>query len=167
MFVLNLKLLHRVHIFDRNHVNSTDEVRKAEADRRIGDFYEVKRQWKDIDSNKSQFGQSYMQDTRFVPVWEVGLQIVREVLRNKNSPGNSTQKQSDFMRILTDYESLACSLRDQMVDTAHQGLLKKEVLYSIQDRWIRLDEILDWYYDLRNRDLNEDTPSMSRLSPKW
>lgn len=128
----------------------------------MGDFHEVRRQWTDIDSNKRQFSQSYMHDTHFVTVWAEGLRIVREGLNS-----NSTQMQNVFTRILKEYESLACILRETMVDTADQGLLKKEVLYSIQDRWIRLDEILDWSYDLRNRDLDEDTSPTSRLTPKW
>jgi hypothetical protein len=167
LFALDFKLLQRVRAADRKHLNSADDARKIEANRRIGDFNEIQRQWKNINSNQSQFSQSYMQDPQFVPVWAEGLRIMKEALGSKSSSSNSIKKQSDFTDILIGYDGLACRLRDEMVGTAHQGHLEKEVLYSIQDRWIRLDEILDWYCDLYNRDLDEDTPPMSRSSPKW
>lgn len=167
MFLFDLELLKPVQVFDRKQVCSTDEARKAEADRRMEDFLEIKRQWKDIDSSQSQFNKSYLQDNYFVPVWVEGLRIVKEAIGSNKGSGNQIQKQSEYIRILTYYESLACNLRDQMVGTARQGLLEKEVLYSIQERWIRLDEILDWYYDFDNRHLGEDIPPTSRWAPKW
>ncbi|ORY15962.1 hypothetical protein BCR34DRAFT_143714 [Clohesyomyces aquaticus] len=167
LFSLDLQLFLRVHAVNRKCTSSTDETRKAEAVRRVGDFMELKRQWRDIDSGQRQFRQSYVQDNSFVPVWVEGLRIVKETLRSINFSGKQDQKQREYMKILASYETLAGKLHDEMIDLARQGLLDKEVLFSIQERWIRLDEILDWYYDLLNGQIGEGVHPMSRAAPQW
>jgi hypothetical protein len=162
-----LALVQRISAVESKCISSADEARKSEAVRRVEEFVEIKRQWRDINTCQSQFSQSYVQDNQFIPIWVEGLRIVQEALGSNNMSSNHIQKRSVYIGILARYEKLACSLRDKLVDTARQGLLKEEILFSIQERWLRLDDLLDWYYDMHNNHLDEDTPPVSRSTPTW
>lgn len=167
MFKFDYELLRRVNLVDQKNDSSADEARKAKAIRRIETFIEIKLQWKDIDVGRRQFSESYMGNIYFIEIWAEGLQIVKNVLRSKNVSGNQQKIRDDYVQILANYESRACNLRDQMVDAARQGLLEEDVLHSIQERWIRLDELLDWYYDSCSRDVDADEFPIFRSAPKW
>jgi hypothetical protein len=108
-----------------------------------------------------------MKGNCFIPIWTEGMRIIKEVLNNNPNSSNQSGKRDAFARIIEEYESRADNLHIQMVDTAHRGLLDLEFLDSIQERWMRLDEIVKWYYDLCNRDIDEDEPQVFRRSPTW
>jgi hypothetical protein len=167
LFLFDLALLRRIWVVERKYASSADEVRKNEAVRRIDEIDEVHSQWEMIDSGENQFSLSYVQSKHFIPIWVEGLGIVKEALRFDNMSSNHVKKRLDYMDIVTRYEQLAYGLRERLVDTARQGLLKNEILFSIQERWIRLDELLDWYYNTYNEHRDEDTPYMSRSAPTW
>ncbi|KAJ4375780.1 hypothetical protein N0V83_001057 [Neocucurbitaria cava] len=164
LFSFDLELLRRV---ERKHASSSDEIRKNRAVPRVEEIFEIRQQWQDIELCRSQFSQSYVQDKLFIPVWVEGLRIVKEALRNNHVSGNHMKQRCDYMNILARYEKLACRLRDRLVDTARQGLLTNEVLMSTQERWIRLDGLLDEYHDTYNDHRDEDTSFAPRIAPKW
>jgi uncharacterized protein Yka (UPF0111/DUF47 family) len=95
------------------------------------------------------------------------MRIIKEVLKSNPSSSNQCRKQDAFARIVGEYESQADNLRTQMVDTAHRGLFDPEFLDPIQERWMRLDETVKLYYDLRNRVLDEDESQVFRQSLTW
>lgn len=128
---------------------------------------EIKRQWRNIESSQSQFTQSYMEDRYFVPFWTEGLHIVKGALRNNRASTNAMKKRSDFVRILTEYEDMACTLQQKLIDASGRGLLEDAVMFSIQDRWVKLDEVLKWYYDSQNRVRDKNTPPSSPTSLGW
>lgn len=165
--MLDVQLFKRVQNFYQNRAASLDEARKARGVPSLEECFQIRQQWKNIDSGQRQFSQLYMKSDHFVPVWKEGLRIVKEALQRNQTFNNQSQKRNDFEKILSQYETLAESLKSQIVDAAHRGLLEAEVFYSIQARWIRLDEILDWYYDLYNINVDEDVPHVSRRSSNW
>jgi uncharacterized protein Yka (UPF0111/DUF47 family) len=95
------------------------------------------------------------------------MRIIKEVLKSNPSSSNQCRKQDDFARIVGEYESQADTLQTQVVDTAHRGLFDPEFLDPIQERWMRLDETVKLYYDLRNRVLDEDESQVFRQSLTW
>lgn len=97
----------------------------------------------------------------FIPILVEGLRIVKEALKSANNmSANRNQQRSQFMGILAGYEKLACKPRDRLVDTARESLLTKEVLLSIGERWVRLDEVLEEYHDTLNDNRDEETHLM-------
>jgi hypothetical protein len=108
-----------------------------------------------------------MKDNCFIPIWTEGLRIIKEVLNSNPNSSNQSGKRDAFARMIEEYEGRADDLRTQMVDTARQGLFDLEFLDPIQERWMRLDEIVKWYYDLCNRNVDEDEPQVFRRSFTW
>lgn len=94
----------------------------------------------------------------FIAFWARGLRHIRRVLESKESNGNHTKQREDFEGILFIYENLAFRLCNAVVDAASEGILEKEVLYSIGERWTLLDEVLDWYHGYTDS---------SRTIPTW
>lgn len=166
LFLLDNELLRRVQALERKRVSSADELHKADARSRLSEFAEIKRQWRDIGSCKHQFNQSYLKDRRFVGFWEEGLQSIRKVLGCNEVSRNQDEKRSTFVSILLRYEKLAGSLLAELLHVAGDGVLQEDVIYLIRERWMRLDEVLDWYYNSRS-DIQEGTPYPSRSTPNW
>lgn len=126
----------------------------------------IRRQWKEIDSGRQEFNELYMKSTHLIPLWREGLQIIKATLGSNQNSSNQSQRNA-YRTILAEYESLADNLKTQMVDTAHQGLLETDVLISIQKRWTRLDDVVDWYYNMCNQKMDEDEPRVFRSSSTW
>jgi hypothetical protein len=162
-----MQLLQRVQRFYEKRASPTDEAHKAKAVPSVEECIEIRQQWKDVDSGQFKFSQRYMTSNHFVPIWTEGLRIIKETLGSNQMSNNQPKKRNDFERILLHYETLTKSLKSRMVDAAHRGLLESEVLFSIQDRWVRLDEVVDWYYNLCNLDVNEDECRIVRNSSTW
>ncbi|KAH4186453.1 hypothetical protein HBH61_131690 [Parastagonospora nodorum] len=160
----DLRLVLRVQKFHQKSASSEDETRKAEALRWIEDCNDIRQQWKDINSGQCQFSELYLKGNCFIPIWTEGMRIIKEVLKSNSNSSNQCRKQDDFARIVGEYESQADTLQTQMVDTAHRGLFDPEFLDPIQERWMRLDETVKLYYDLRNRVLDEDESQVFRQS---
>jgi hypothetical protein len=137
-------------------VSTADEAHKAEALRRLSEFDEIKEQWKDIQLHKYRFNQFYLKDHQFIPVWAKGLQNIRIVLGCKKVCGDQIEKRRTFESILLGYEKQADHLLGALVDAAVEGILEQEILSSIQERWMRLDETLNCYHD------DTDTPRSIR-----
>jgi hypothetical protein len=167
LVLFDIRLVHRVQKFHLKRASSTDETRKTEALRWVEDCDDIKQQWKDIDLGQCQFSELYMKSKCFVPIWQEGMRIIKEVLRSKQVSSNQSKKRDDFARILEDYESLADDLQTHMVDAAKQGLFDPEFFTPIQERWMRLDETIKLHYDLRNLDVDKDKPTVSRRSLPW
>jgi hypothetical protein len=157
----------RVQKYHEKGASSADESRKAEGLRWIEDCIDIKQQWKDINSGQCQFSELYMKRNYFIPIWTEGMRIIKEVLNSNPNSSNQSGKRDAFARIIREYESRADNLQTHMVDTAHRGLFDLEFLDPIQERWMRLDEVIEWYYDLCNRDVDEDEPQVFRRSLTW
>lgn len=167
LFLFDLSLIRRVYAFHDKQRHSEDESHKIEANRWIEEYIEIKHQWKNIELGQGQFTQSYMEDRYFIPFWTEGLRIVKDALRDNRTSTNAIEKRSVFTRILTEYEKLACSLQEKLIDASRQGLLEKGVIISIQDRWVKLEEVLRWYYDSRNALRDEDSAYELPIAPTW
>ncbi|KAJ4302811.1 hypothetical protein N0V90_001702 [Kalmusia sp. IMI 367209] len=165
LILLDDELIRRVQKFYQKRTSSADEARKAKNAQLLKDCIEIKRQWKDINSGKCNFTHLYMKSDQFIPIWAEGLKIIKEAFVGNAS--HQSKKRSDFEKILYNCDTLASQIMSQMIDIAHQGLLDLEVLYSIQARWIRLDEVLKWYYDLCNEDADEPGQRVYRISLTW
>lgn len=159
--------MHRVQRFHQKGASSADETRKADALRWIEDCNDIRQQWKDIDSGQSQFSELYMKSKCFIPIWTEGMRIIKDVLKNNQTSNNHSKKRDDFARIIREYEIQAANLQTQMVDTAQRGVFDPEFLDPIQERWMRLDEILDLHYDLCNIYSGEDEFIVLRHSLTW
>ncbi|KAL1595964.1 hypothetical protein SLS60_009654 [Paraconiothyrium brasiliense] len=166
LILLDVEMLRRVQKFYQKRTLPADDARKAKAGPLLKDCNDAMRQWKEINSGKRQFSHSYLKNGHFDRIWAEGLRIITEALRRNQPSNNQSQKQS-FERILHKCDTLASELMSQMVDVAHQGLLDATVFWSIQARWLRLDEVLNWYYDLCNLDADESEQRVSRVSPTW
>ena len=166
MFLFDYELLHRVQALDRKDIKSADEVRKAKASSRLSEFKEIKRQWKDIGECKCRFNQLYLKDKRFVSFWEEGLRHVRMVLKNQETSANQIGTRRTFQGILLGYDRMAYSVSEELDHVAGEGVLDQEILDSIQERWMRLDDLLDWYFDAYMK-CKKDEPDSFRHAPKW
>lgn len=166
MFLFDLELLRRVQALDRKDVSSADETRKAEALSRLSEFAEIKRQWKDIGSCKHRFNKLYLKDSQFIYFWEKGLQVIRRVLGCTEVSGNQIEKRRTFESILLGYDNRASALYTELIHIAGEDILEEDVLYLIRERWMRLDDVLNWYYNVYLFP-EEGAPYMSRSAPTW
>lgn len=167
LILFDLQLAKRVHKFHQKGASSADETRKARALRWIEDCNDFNQQWKDIDSGQCNFSELYLKSSGYKPIWTEGMRIIKEVLKSNQVSSNQSRKRDDFARIVGEYESRANKLQTQLIDVSHRGLLEEECLDSIQERWMRLDEIVELYYYLCNRHVGEDEPCDSRSSLEW
>lgn len=108
-------------------------------------------QWKEIESHERRFNQTYLKDPRFIPIWTEGLKNIKVVLNCKKGNSDQVEKRKRFVNILLGYEKHADHLLDALKNAAAQGILDAEIQDSIQERWMRLDDTLNWYH----RDVNE------------
>jgi hypothetical protein len=162
-----LNLFQRVHAFHKKQTSCTDEERKTEAVRWVGEYKDFLQQRKDIENGQRRFSHSYLRDESFVPIWTEGLRVVKNVFKNSNSSKNQTQKQNVYMGYITSYEKQARTLQNQMVDIALQGLLEEPIINSIRNRWVKLDSSIEWYYEWRNRTIDPVKNTSTRIAPKW
>ncbi|KAH7416910.1 hypothetical protein BKA64DRAFT_656489 [Cadophora sp. MPI-SDFR-AT-0126] len=157
LFSFDYELSRRVRAVDRKIVNTPDEPHIAEAAHRMSEYDEVKLQWNDIQSSTRQFSQSYLTNGNFVAIWADALRIIGMVLGSKKNSGDQIGKRKVFKNILLGYEKQANQLMEALIDVASDGALGEEVLSLIQERWIRLDETLDRYFD--DEDSREHIPT--------
>ena len=137
-----------------------------EALNRLEDIRELKRQWWDIDSFSHQFNQSYLRDRQFIPYWTIGLKHIRAVLTRKDASANHAKTRGDYQAILWEYQECAISLYNTLCDVAGEAALEEGVLNLIRERWMKLDELFDWYCRgaLRDEDIKySDLPH----APTW
>jgi hypothetical protein len=96
------------------------------------------------------------------------MRIIKEALKSSYLSSNQSQKRDAYASILGRYESQADNLQTRMVDIARRGLFDPEFLNPIQERWMRLDETVELYYDLYNRFVDvDDEPYALRSSLPW
>jgi hypothetical protein len=110
-----------------------------------------------------------MKSNRFIPIWEEGMRIIREGLESNQDSSNQSRKRDGLMSTIGEYETQADHLETCMVDAARRGLFNPEFLSPIQERWMRLDETVELYYDScnQNRNVYDDDPLMFRSSLTW
>lgn len=161
------QLVTRVQKFHDKRASPTDEIRESKTLRLLADCGVVRQQWEDIDSGQCQFSELYLTSNSLVPIWTEGMRIIKGVLRSKQTSNNQSKVRDDYVRILTDYESLADDLQTQMVDAAHQGLFEPEFFHPIQERWMRLDETVKLYCDSCNHNAHDDGFHVFRRSLTW
>jgi hypothetical protein len=159
-------MIKRVQRFYRKCNLSADDARKTKMVPLVNDCFEIQRQWKEINSGQCKFAQSYMRCKQLIPIWTESLRIIKQALEG-NQTSHGSQKQSDYENILHKCDTLASGVTAHMLGVARKGLLDSEVLSTIQERWLRMDEVLNWYYDLHNREADEPEQRWSRISPTW
>ncbi|KAL5389674.1 hypothetical protein DPSP01_002169 [Paraphaeosphaeria sporulosa] len=166
LILLDDEMIKRVQRFYQKRNLSVDEARRTKMVPLVNDCIEIKRQWKEINSGKCEFTHLYMRRKWLIPIWAESLRIIKEALAG-NQTSNRSQKQTHYEQILHRCDTLANDVKDHMLDIAREGLLDPEVLSSIQGRWLRLDGILNWYYDLHKREADEPEQRWLRISPTW
>jgi hypothetical protein len=110
-----------------------------------------------------------MKSNCFIPIWEEGMRIIREGLESNQDSSNQSRKRDGLMSTIGEYETQADHLETWMVDAARRGLFNLEFLSPIQERWMRLDETVELYYDScnQNRNVYDDEPLIFRSSLTW
>lgn len=84
-----------------------------------------------------------MRDKRLISFWEESLRHIRTVLINTENPSRQSEVRDTYEGILLDYDKQARTLSAELEHIAPRGLLEKDMLYLIRERWMRLDDLLD------------------------
>ena len=128
LFLFDIELIHRVQAADQKTIKIPNKPHIAETLRRISEYKEVNRQWKEIQSSKRRFSQSYLTNNNFIAIWAEALRNIGMVLGSKKNGGDQREKRKVFESILLGYEKQAQQLMEALIDVASDGTLEKKFL---------------------------------------
>ncbi len=102
---------------------------------------EIYGQFKSIELSEADFHEGYFQERMIVTYWAKSLLLAREFLKE-----GVTEKTVDRFALtaIERAEDEAVKLPSKLLRAASQGSLTRDMIVTIEERWTRLDEILNF-----------------------
>ncbi len=128
-------------------LNANDPDAMNEAREELSMVTIIDGQLNSIKLGAALFHPSYLEERIFITIWQKAVNILRQLLPHElapDQPPDNTQAYSEYLSLM---EAEAENLTEQIVHAASKGSLTPNALLTLEERWVRLDEILDWRKD--------------------
>ena len=131
-------LLRRVLETESHTMRDTD----FEAVRQDLVFVEaIQLQFNSLWAKKARFRDEYLEDTGLVQFWQKAFALARQIMASRTN--------HDFTDYLGPVEDRATDLQRTLLNAASHNVLTLKMVFAIGERWMRLDEMLDFREEKR------------------